>query len=339
MSSDQRSLLLEAHVAYELARFQDDRLALLFDTEAGALYDHVASVSVRNLLPRDVLRPAIIARLTENREPPPEIAAFVQTCAGKLLASLEQRTESGADLLSREAYDLLVEDFSGDENLRNAALHGTLNNAVFSLLISEILYTGITEFMTESRVAKNLPGMQAMLKFGTSLLNQAAPGLTETMGKSIKEFIRENAGSIVRSSEAVLHKSLTPQTIREAADQLWNDLASRRVSETTQFLSGSGKLNRYRAALTAALEFFRRTDLFREHTGLLIDTFYESYGDAPLAKLITDAGLDRERILDDLREPLLHGLRSLRDDGYLESVIRRNLSEFYESEAARSVLD
>lgn len=339
MSSDLRNRLFEAHVAFELARFQDDRLQQRIETEIGALYDHAAGLSVESFLPREVLRPALLARLTENREPPPEIAAFLQTCAEKLLASLQQREETGADLLSREAYDLLVQDFSADENMRNAALHGTLNNAVFSLLISEILYTGITEFMTESRVAKNLPGMQAMLKFGTSLLNQAAPGLTETMGKSIKEFIRDNAGGIVRSSETVLHKSLTTETIREAADQLWNDIAARRVNETTRFLSGSGKLDRYRQAAVTALEHFRRTDFFREHAGLLIDVFYDRYGKTGVAKLIEDAGLDRQRILEDLREPAGHALRSLRDSGYLESVIRRNLSEFYESDAARGITD
>ena len=328
--------LFEAQLQFELAALEHSPTGLV-ETELGLLFDWLSKQTLPDLIDSQELFGWLKRRLLEQN-PAPETGPIIDAVATAIRAALTTRTETAGDVVSHEAFQLLVKDLSADEALRDTVIDGMVHNAVFSLVISEILYHGIADFMLESKFTNSIPGAQSLFKLGQNLLNQTAPGLKDGFEKTIKEFIKNNAGRIIENSEAPLKKSLNPATIQQAADQFWDEFKNTPINTITTYVSAE-KLPSYRATGDLFARKLRESPVAADLLKTGIDAAFQALEKQPLAELFRQAGVDRDAFVAELSGPARYVTRRARNDGYATALIQRRLLAFYGSATARALLD
>jgi hypothetical protein len=70
----------------------------------------------------------------------------------------------------------------------------------------------------------------------------------------------------------------------------------------------------------------------------VVTHLFELYGDRPLLDLLKDMGVDQDLVKTEIDGYFLPVIDALREEGYLEALVRRRLTPFYASAAARNIL-
>ncbi len=323
----------DAHLKFELSRLDiGDGAQALIAGELETSYDWLVERNIDELFDVDEVFDWIRRRILQHT-PTPESAASADAVAGAVCEALAARTETIGDLLSGEAFDLLLADLSEDAALRDAVVDGMVHNAVFSTIISEILYHGIADFMSESKLTNSIPGAQSLFKLGQNLLNTTAPGLKDGFEKTIKEFIKNNAGQIIKDSEASVKKSLSPAVIRQAAEQFRAELDETQIRELTQFIAPE-KIPSYRKIGDLFGTKLRASPLVGDLILVALNALFDSVRDRKAADLLRDLGIDRDVFLEEGRQLAAGILRRAQTNGLLENLVTRRLLAFYISDEA-----
>lgn len=323
--------LCAAHVAHELERFSDAALAGELKSELTAICDALELTPLARLLPETeaVERLLTALRFAPGGGPAAELGGALVQAAVQELSS---RRESYGDVLSRDAWIHLTEDLAEDELIRTTLIHASVNNPVFAMLIAEVLYNGISDFLNESgRVTQMIPGMASLLKAGQNLLGAG-------FEKTVKEFIQKNADRTIQTSEKFLLRSLKPETVRDAADKVWSDIAARPVSEAQAFLPAD-KAGRYGEALDLFWSHLRAQPAFEAVVRAVVRRLYEVRGERNVLELLSLSGLDRERFIAEGARTLQPLFVAARESGLLEARLRSRLEAFYRSPAATRLLE
>ena len=71
----------------------------------------------------------------------------------------------------------------------------------------------------------------------------------------------------------------------------------------------------------------------------MIAHLFVKYGDQPLTDLLNDLGVTREVIMAEADAWAVPLIGVLQKEGYIEALVRRRLSTFYTSAAARKMLE
>ena len=239
--------------------------------------------------------------------------------------------ELGPALEGVEASEQRIVDeiLIGLKDLRLEITHQVDTNSVYSMLISDVLYHGIKDFvLTENMLARNIPGASSLVKLGRKSLNVAAPKLETGIDRQLVKFINANIQTTITQSETFLDNTLDPPTMRKLGDEMWNANASKTMAEIC------GDINE--AAVDAAIDVarrfwlhYRQTALFHSLVAQVVEGFYERYGQTDLRSLLEEMGVTQDVILQEANAyaiPVIeHGLAT----GYLERRIRKHLGAFY----------
>lgn len=330
------SELFEKHVAFELAAWSGPLAPKQLERLLESLYDYVAQRSLEQVLPEaEALR---LAREILLRGNPPKAAEDLgREILLTFLEGLEGRPELVSEIVGREAFLELVEVVIRHEGLRVEVVHALVNNQVFGMLIAEVLYTGIQDFAKDNKLAQSIPGAQSLLKLGQNFLNQTVPGLGEGFERNVKEFIRNNADRMARSSEEFLNRSLKPDVLRDAAAKLWDDNQERSVRELVALLREGSSLGYEKPAAKIA-QAFRESSLASGIVDLAVRACYGKLAALSLGEIAGIVGLEREVALSELQRAGTLWLSLAREGGFLENQLRARLSDFYQSAECQAIL-
>ena len=70
----------------------------------------------------------------------------------------------------------------------------------------------------------------------------------------------------------------------------------------------------------------------------VVEHLFTLYGDKPVIELLAAVGVDRDMVMAEVDAYALPVIDVLREEGYLEALIRRRLAPFYKSAAAKKLL-
>ncbi|MBX7058832.1 MAG: hypothetical protein K1X75_12265 [Leptospirales bacterium] len=316
--------LLEAHVAFELQRLQaPGALQKEMLQELEALLDWLEQTPLQRVLPAEsALR--ILNRISSTEDVSPLAELLLRELAAAMLQELQKRPEMLNDLLSHEAFFFVADDIMEDAAIRRVLIRSGVNSPIFALLIAELLFNGISEFLAEGgKFAAHIPGFNMLLKAGQNLVGDGPE-------KGLKEFIKRYINSAIRRSEEFLNKNLKPETIREAAEQLWSELSTHGVREAIDFMPPE-KLAGYSRALQAAAHSFHGSELAAHLRAFLVQFVYERQGRRPAMECLAMLGLGRDRLCQRWSGELQPALEAMLADGQLEAAVRRRLAPYYQS--------
>lgn len=331
--SKKAQAMLDAHVAFHLEQLTGDHLA----TEIEEMLDFLLGWA-RKIKLADVVTPSMIKATVHkyaiDMEPGPGLPELVAQTARRLYQHPGHDQALIKDLLSDDAFQDLLDKSVDMEELRERIISETVNNPVYTDLISDVLYHGIRDFITQNPLTKKIPGAQSMMKLGKSVMDRATPNMEEVVIK----YIRKNLNASLRQSEQFLNRMMTKEKLAAVVTDVWDKVKIEPVSRFRDYVSEEDVEDFF----VIGYEYwrqFRKTEFFRSLADAGVDFFFDLYGKSSLQHLLDELGISRDMLLDDALHYGPHVVRALNKKGVLEPLIRRQLTPFYSSEAAGKLLD
>ncbi len=329
--------LLEAHVQHELAGLKPRKLRQTIRDEVAALFRWSRATKLREVItPEQVL--GLIARNVVERPLPTAAADLARAMSKLVLASRHNASTTVADICPRESFDAAVARMGGLKEARRSFIHRLVSSSVYTQQISDVLYTGIKEYLlTENILAQKVPGLASLIKLGKFAVNKTMRPLEAAVEKTVKAYIEGNLGNTIRRSEQSINQYFDEARIGGIGAAVWEAVGTRRVAEFTRILD-AGDLD---ALIAIGLDFwlhFRNTAYFKGIHTELVHAFFARHGDAKLSVIAADFGITEKIVADELVHALGHGVDKALASGYLEQRIRAHLRDFYASPEATRLL-
>ena len=327
--------LLDAHVNHILEQVGEG-LPRLLEEELDAGLALAAKLTLNDCVTRKMIKDTALA-YAADLELGPGIPELVGDIARALYAHEIHAQTSYGDVLSDEHFAGILDKALELKSLREKIVHEAVGSPLYASFASDLLYNGIKGYLAENAVTRNIPGASSMMKFGKSVMSKATPRLEASIEESLKKYIGQSVAATSRHSAGFLLKHADDDTIRELAQEFWARIKPLKIAVLRDDVSSLD----VEEGFVTAYEYWRElrgSKYYRVLISAGIDTFFDKYGDAKLAELLTDLGIGREVMLREALRFAPHVIKTLNRKKLLEPVIRRNLARFYHSDAARAVL-
>ncbi|MDX1816207.1 MAG: hypothetical protein R3180_00715 [Marinobacter sp.] len=330
--------LFEAHVKHELAALKGAKLKRFLEKEVDGLLDHAGRITLNRVSGVERVM-GVIQRIVVEMELDagiPELAAEMATEV--LNAPVQSETRLG-DILTREQASDFLEQALELRQQRERVISEIMAHPVYQELVSNVVYHGLVNYLYEDNlITRSVPGVGSMMKFGKKMANRAVPGLDETFERRIKTWLADSLPGLIARSEQFLNRALSDDELRDSVMAAWVAVEDQTVSELREGL-GDVQLQEF---VVLGYEFwleFRKTGYFEGCARAVVEHLFAKYGDRPIMDLLRDVGVTREVILAEVDAYALPVMDVLREEGYVEALVRRRLSAFYKSAAARKLLE
>jgi hypothetical protein len=336
-STDLADALLEQHVKHELSSLKGAKLRRFLSQEVDELFDYASHITLGRITSAEQVM-GLIDRVVMNMELDPGIPELAGDMATEVLNAPVQTTTKLSEIITREQATGFLEEALELKQQRERVISEIMAHPVYQELVSNLVYQGVVNYLYEDNLlTKSVPGVGSMMKFGKRMANRAVPGLDESFERRLKTWLSDSLPGLIARSEQFLHKSLTDDELRDSVMAVWVSLEDRTVAELQEGL-GDIQLQEF---VVLGYEFwlqFRKTAYFEGCVEAVVTHLFELYGDRPLTDLLKDVGVNRELVMAEIDGYALPVIDVLREEGYLEALIRRRLTPFYTSAAAKKLL-
>lgn len=328
--------LLEAHVAFELARWSGPsghaRLVGLQDnfwywaqhTRLGSVFDvEVVSEAAVRLL----LDPVLSA----------DLAAVIGAVVDDLIRRDVHRDTRVCDVIDQALFEDGVDLMVELETLRARLLRHLLNSPVYTALASDVLYQGIKDYIfSDAGAIRAIPGVSRLIKGSSAAVGRRLPGLEAQVEARVKAYIENNTARTLARTEALLLDSLDAERIRALAGEVWTRIADESMS-VADALSAE-EVRRLVDYGVQAWHSLRETEYAAALVEQTVAILFQRHGDDTVAELLGRVGLDRAALAEQVQALAPDLLADLQARGLLEAWIRQQLAPFYRSEACAAAL-
>lgn len=336
-AGDLANALLEQHVKHEMAALKGAKLRKFLEQEVDELLNHASEITLGGLTSEEQIM-GVIQRIVVDMELDAGIPELAAEMATEVLNAPVQQTTSLGDIMSREQATGLLEEVLELRHQRERIISEIMAHPVYQELVSNVVYHGLVNYLYEDNlITKSVPGVGSMMKFGKRMANKAVPGLDETFERRFKAWLSESLPGLIARSEQFLHRALSDDELRDSVMAVWVSVEDRTIAELQEGL-GDVQLQEF---VVLGYEFwlrFRKTEYFLGCARAVVAHLYAKYGDRPIMDLLNDIGVNRDVIMAEVDALALPIVDVLREAGYVEALLRRRLSSFYKSAAAKKIL-
>lgn len=336
-SNDLADALLEQHVKHELSSLKGAKLKRFLEQEVDELFDYASRITLGRITSAEQVM-GLIQRVVINMELDPGIPELAAEMSTEVLNAPVQRTTRLNEIITREQATGFLEEALELKQQRERVISEIMTHPVYQELVSNVVYQGVVNYLYEDNmITRGVPGVGSMMKFGKRMANKAVPGLDETFERRFKTWLSDSLPGLIARSEQFLHKSLTDDELRDSVMAVWVSLEDHTIAELQEGL-GDVQLQEF---VVLGYEFwlqFRKTPYFEGCVEAVVNHLFELYGDRPLLDLLGDVGVNRDLVMAEVDGYALPVIDVLREEGYLEALVRRRLTPFYKSAAAKKLL-
>ena len=336
-TSELADALLEQHVKHELASLKGKSLRRFLEQEVDELFEYANRVTLGRLTSAEQVM-GLIQRIVVDMELDAGIPELAGEMATKVLNADVQKETPLGEIISRDQATGFLEQALELKQQRERVISEIMSHPVYQELVSNLVYQGVVNYLYEDNViTKSVPGVGSFMKFGKRMANKAVPGLDESFERRFKAWLSDSLPGLISRSEQFLHKSLSDDELRDSVMAVWVSLEDRTIADLQEGL-GDIQLQEF---VVLGYEFwlqFRKTPYFEGCVSAVVNHLFTLYGDRPIVDLLADVGVNREVVMAEVDGYALPVIDVLREEGYLEALIRRRLKPFYKSAAARKIL-
>jgi len=247
----------------------------------------------------------------------------------------EQDDATIGELLREEHFEAILEQVLKLQSLREKAIHAAMNHPLVSEMVSEMLYTGIKNFLLEENALAKLPGVSSMMKIGRkSVVGKAMGGMEE----SIRTYLQKNIRVTLKTGEQWLNKQLTNERIQQLARDGYHRIAPLKPANHMKMVP-DGAVTEVVAQSCAITDESARLAYTRRLVSVGIQAAVASLMEKPLKSVLEGMQISEERIREIATPALARGASVLVEQGVLEPFIEWVLDDFYQSEACRNIIN
>jgi hypothetical protein len=335
--NDLISKFLEAHIAHELNRFKRGGYKKTIREEVVAVFEWLKKIKLK-----DVITPEQVIGMIERNAVELPVAGGVTELAGEMsqrvLASPQNKKTTLENIFARKQFDDIVDKIGSLKSARKDVIHRFVTSSVYSQQISEVLYSGIKEYLlAENIFAQKVPGVSSLIKLGKYAVNKTMHSLETAIENKIKSYIQSNLGNTIKRSERSLNEYFDETHIIEMGEEIWSSTAKTKLSEYFNKIDA----NDMEDFIIIGYDFwlnFRQTPYFRTIYTDLVNFFFEKYSDRELDVILEDVGVTQKMVINELIEAVSPGIETALSIGYLEERIRARLEDFYLSPKTADII-
>lgn len=336
-AKQQANALLDAHVAWIRARLAEPAL----QGEIAALVDTLLADAAKLRL-ADVITVKAISETAINYAAKMKVGGAIPALVGDIAAviyahPIHDETTLEELLPDREFYELL-DKLLEMQTLREALIHTAVSNPIFANLASELVYSGLADYMERSRrFVARVPGARSVLKAGRAVIDRARPNLNDDVEKGIRQYVNRSATDRMLDSEQLLNRAFESDALRQAVLDFWEDNKQRSVASVRDF---AGELD-VNELFVIGYEYWLQLRERPIYTRLIeagVKVFFDTYKKTTLTELLDDIGVTRDMIVADGVRFAPRVIAALDKKGLLEPAIRRQIEGFYHSDAVSAIL-
>jgi len=329
--------LFEMHLKHEMAAFSEEKFVQDMGDEIDALFELLKTNSLKDFVSAEQIKD-VVQRYAVDLQIHGGITELVGEMAGRLLFDESRKDVPCKTLMSARQIEAFIDKALELTQLRETVVEKAIESPVYTALVAEILYKGITQYIyDDNMISKNVPGVASVMKFGKKMMSKSVPSLENAVADNLKKYISNNVQYFIRLSESFLCSDDAGQQVKESLLQIWDQLEDVSVHKARDLI---GPMD-IQDLIVLGYEFwlkFRDTDYFRESYSIVVDYLFEKYGDEPLAELVDDMGVTPAMAKAELACFAPAILQRLHQQGYIEARLRKRFAEFYQSAAVKEVL-
>ena len=336
--TDPASQMLELHVKHEIASLKGAKLRKFLKQGVSELLDLAGGITLNRIASEHQVMETI-QRVVVNMELDAGIPELAGEMATEVLNAPVQSTTALGDITTREQATGFVEEMLELRQQRERVISEIMAHPVYQELVSNVVYQGVVNYLYEDNlITKSVPGVGSMMKFGKRMANKAVPGLDETFERRLKAWLSDSLPGLINRSEQFLQKALSDDEVRDTVMAAWVAMEDRTLADLQEGL-GDVELQTF---VVLGYEFwlqFRKTDYFEGCARAVVAHLFLKYGDRPLTDLLGEVGVTEDLIMAEVDAWAIPIIDVLREEGYVETLVRRRLAAFYNSAAARRILE
>lgn len=328
--------LLDAHVQFLLEQLRGPALRGRIEREVDLLLQDAENVRLEDVVTAAAVKETVrvYAVKLELAGGIPELVADI----GRRLYEHPIHGETRLDqLLSDRQLGELLDKLLEMNELQSRLLDEAVSNPVYSALAAEIVYHGISSYLMQNKLTGSIPGARAAMKLGKSVMKRATPGLEKSIEDRLKGYVSKNLQATLAESRRFLVERFDPEVVRDAALEVWDRIKRSKVSEFRRVLRAADLEDFF----VIGYEYWhqlRKTDWYVKLIDAGVDGFFERYGGVSLGELLDEIGIQRDMLVADAMRFAPQAIEGLQQRGLLEPMIRRQLQDFYRSEAVEKIL-
>lgn len=332
--------LIELHVQHELSRLTSDQLEKDIHTEVCAFLDIAGQQKLNAFVTASQIftllkQTAFSLPLSEN------IQHTVHQCVNAIYNDKKHEKHGLNSLINRKQIEAYLDKSLSMNRLREELVHHALNSEIYHEVVADLLYSGISRYLTESnavtQTAQRVPGAKAMMKMGKGLMNKAAPKLEEKIETQVKKYIGIAMPDVIAQSEHFINHSITDDHIRSIALGIWESVENKPIAIARDYISEEDISDYTKLSYTQALTS-RESNYVQSLYKTAIQAFYKSYGNKKINVLIEDLGLNADKLTAIIMGTAPTLIKALKDSGVLEARLRARFTDFYESVETQTLL-
>lgn len=333
---DKAERLLQAHLQFELERLSGDAMKGDLDELLQTLWQWAEQTRLEQVMDADDVVDTTI-RWVEDWYLPDTLTLLIGAVVKRLI-QLPVNTETRlGDLIDDQLFEAGVDLIVELERLREILITQATESPIYAMLISNVLYSGIRDYLTgENAVTNKVPGVGSLLSKGASALNKRMPGLEGAIEDRLRKYISANTEKSIRRSRSFLLEALNEEQIRKLAEQIWD--RSKHTQLHVADLLEDEEIDRLISFGLAIWQDLRQTSYIQELIREAIFGFYDAYGSENVALLLQHIGISREHLEAEVHALAPGLLANAQENGLLRALLEPRLRAFYASSEARSLL-
>jgi hypothetical protein len=336
--SSLRSALLELHIKHELQQLEGSKFLELCEQEIQFIFTELQSAKLTDIVQATQINQVIFDNVV-SAPIPGAIAEIAGEAADALFNSKSHRNTKLKQIISKKSYIEFIDKALELKEQRKQGIDKIIDLPIYADLISGILYQSIVRYIYDNNMlSKNIPGVSSILKMGRNAVNKAAPKLGSGLEESIRGYISDSLELILIESKAFLDESVSDDELKVSAIELWDVLEDKKLAEFQEGMS-SLDLSEFIALGYDFWLSFRKGKYFKHSYETIVAYFFDKYGDQPLQVLMDDLEITPERALSYIQLFAPQALKTLKETGVLEALIRRHYETFYNSDELIGLLE
>lgn len=243
------------------------------------------------------------------------------------------------EIIAREHVEAIVTEVLGASRLAHRTLDELAESPLVAAAASRFVSRLVGEVLAANKaVADKIPGMGSLVSFGTS----AASRVKGAADKQFESLIGATAGkgttfAVKRLNKVILETLADPAT-HAAVLEVWDLHADRPLPAPSSFVEEADVL-RFARVLQAAAASAAGTEPVAALVDALVDGFFSVYAGSTLSTLLEELAITRDDLVADAQSFAATALRGVHAEGELEPIVRARLAPFFETPAARALLD
>lgn len=240
-----------------------------------------------------------------------------------------------SDVIPVLTIDKIAQYVASKSGHRQRLIKTVVNNPAFAAMITQLIQHSIQDYLDNSVIAKNVPGVSRFMKMGKSVLES----VTDTnLDHAIQHYLQKNVQKLTQMSESVLNQHFDDEKLYHFQANLWHKIKDLPLSTLKNYI----EIQDLPQTVNLGHEIWdhlRQSDYLKQQVHDGVYAWYVRNQARPFDLLLRDLNIDEALVQQQLQNLLYPIIQKMIAEQYLRQRARHYLEKFYYSEKAQQILN